>query len=145
MSSKTPAPSCSVFIRDTFVQVSVPSTQITVSGVPPFIIPDEVLENEDPPTAEVGMAVPADVSVDTVVHEPEINSVVVGADAECVDVDAVAAGFCGGEAGVQSEKRAQMDTENPSSSQPTVTELLSQRRRFLLALKAWKMSSLLKF
>ncbi|TDH15933.1 hypothetical protein EPR50_G00015180 [Perca flavescens] len=37
-----------VFIRDSFVQVSplsVPSTRITVSGVPPFI-PDELLGNE---------------------------------------------------------------------------------------------------
>ena len=37
-----------VFIRDLFVQVSplsVPSTRITVSGVPPFI-PNELLENE---------------------------------------------------------------------------------------------------
>ncbi|KAM6906753.1 polypeptide N-acetylgalactosaminyltransferase 14 [Lycodopsis pacificus] len=37
-----------VFIRDSFVQVSplsVPSTRITVSGVPPFI-PDELLANE---------------------------------------------------------------------------------------------------
>lgn len=37
-----------VFIRDIFVQVSplsVPSTRITVSGVPPFI-PNELLENE---------------------------------------------------------------------------------------------------
>jgi len=37
-----------VFLRDVFVQVSalsVPSTRITVSGVPPFI-PNELLENE---------------------------------------------------------------------------------------------------
>ncbi|KAJ3610281.1 hypothetical protein NHX12_022374 [Muraenolepis orangiensis] len=37
-----------VFIRDLYVQVSplsVPSTRITVSGVPPFI-PKELLENE---------------------------------------------------------------------------------------------------
>ncbi len=37
-----------VFIRDLFVQVSplsVPSSRITVSGVPPFI-PNELLENE---------------------------------------------------------------------------------------------------
>ena len=36
-----------VFIRDSFVQVSplsVPSTRITVSGVPPFI-PNEALQN----------------------------------------------------------------------------------------------------
>lgn len=55
-------------------------------------------------------------SVATVARKPDAEPVVVSADAVDTDEDAVAEGVRGGEDGVQPEKRARLDTENPCRS-----------------------------